>query len=271
MFQSIATPKAFRTVLTAAIVTLFATSCSKKDMQATETPAEVTTATSAQEIEELRQFVISTTGEDAVTYTAASKEFIIAGDAAMSLEDAKAQLKKFNETELAGTAAGVQHRRSYYVVAPAKAIAVKIYADRTVPAVWITALDKAIANWNAAGSKLKITRITTPTGANTTVKGVNNGGNGVLAVANYPDYNSNAGKFVTINTYYNSLSASKQIFAITHELGHTYGFGHTNSTYGTLVPGSPNVDPNSIMNAVCLNWSAFTAYDLQAIRTVYPK
>jgi hypothetical protein len=271
MFQSIATPKPLRFILAASFAALMATSCSKKDLQAPETPAEVSTATSAQQIEELRQFVISSTGENSVSYTATTKEFIIGGDGVMPLEDAKEQLKKFNTTELEGTAAGMQHRRSFYVVAPAKAVAVKIFADATVPAVWLTALDKAIANWNASGSKLVISRTTTPSLANTTVKGVNNGGNGVLATANYPDYNSNAGKFITINTFYNSLAASKQIFAITHELGHTYGFGHTNSTYGTLVPNSPNADPNSIMNAVCLNWSAFTAYDLQAIRTIYPK
>ncbi len=34
---------------------------------------------------------------------------------------------------------------------------------------------------------------------------------------------------------------------------------------------TPNTDPNSIMNSVCLNWTAFTTYDLLAIRTIYPR
>ena len=254
----------------AASLTLAAVSCQKQDLQSGNATPVVSEATSAAQIAALRDFVASSTGESEVSYNATTKDFIIAGDGVMSLEDAKAQQKKFNETELSGTATGMQHRKSFYSVAPAKAVSVKIFADATVPAVWLTALDKAIVNWNAANSKLVISRTTTASLANTTVKGVNSGANGVIATANYPDYNSNAGKFVTINTNYNSLSASMQLFAITHELGHTYGFGHTNSTYGTLVPGSPNSDPNSIMNAVCLNWTAFTAYDLAAIRTVYP-
>jgi hypothetical protein len=263
------TPRIANLIL-AASLSIAAISCQKQDLKSAET--EVTTeATSAAQVTELRQFVATTTGESDVTYNAATQNFIIAQDAIMSLVDAKEYFNKSQNGELSGTAAGAQHRKSYYTVAPTKAVAVKIFADATVPAVWLAALDQAIINWNATGSKLYITRVTSASLANTTVKGVNNGANGVLATANYPDYNSNAGKLVTINTYYNTLAASKQVFAITHELGHTYGFGHTNSTYGTLVPGTPDVDPNSIMNAVCLNWTAFTAYDLQAIRTVYPK
>ncbi|MDB5195744.1 MAG: hypothetical protein JWP88_114 [Flaviaesturariibacter sp.] len=266
--QQLTNKSRFATLLVAAAFISFgATSCSKADVAA---PA------AGENTEELRQFIVSTTGEHNVSYDAASQDFLIdGGDSRMSLEDAKAHFKAAGSTTAlgGGTASteGIQHRKSYYAVAPAKAIAVKIYANPTVPAVWMAALDKAIANWNAAGSKLSITRVNYAGAGIMNVVGANSGATGVVATTYYPDANSNVGKSCTINTNYNYLSAGQQIFAITHELGHAFGFGHTNSTYGTLVTGTPDADPNSIMNSVCLNWTAFTAYDLQAIRTVYPK
>ncbi|GAA4339932.1 M57 family metalloprotease [Flaviaesturariibacter amylovorans] len=262
-----------------ALLALAATSCSKSDAPApaaaaAEAPAApaAPVSLSAERAELLRQFLVQTSGEQNVTWSAATGAFMIDGDVAMPLDEVEAHYAQ-KDAPQQGTARteGVQHRKSYYLVTPVKAATVKIYADGTVPAVWKAALDRAIANWNATGSKLYITRITTPTGANTTVTAANTGGTGTIAVANYPDYLSNPGRKITINTYYNYLAAGLQTFAMTHELGHTYGFGHTNSTYGTLVPGSPNSDSYSVMNSVCKTWSSFSTYDLLAIRTVYPK
>ncbi|TCJ12589.1 hypothetical protein EPD60_15075 [Flaviaesturariibacter flavus] len=253
----------------AALIAIAAPSCKKSDVAA---PAESSVATPAapaqvsnDEVRTLTAFVATSTGENNVTWDAAAGHFVIDNDAAMSLEDARGYYAQRTQ------GAQTEHRRSYYAVAPTKAPYVKVYADATVPAVWVAALDKAIANWNAAGSKLQITRVSANTTGAVAVKGINNGGNGVIATTYYPDYNSNPGKSCTINTYYNYLSAGQQVFAITHELGHAFGFGHTNSTYGTLVAGTPNTDGQSIMNSVCLTWSAFTTYDLLAIRTVYPR
>ncbi|RYY99990.1 MAG: hypothetical protein EOO11_03150 [Chitinophagaceae bacterium] len=269
--------KAFKPALLAfaALVAFAAPSCTKSEVSApvAEAPAApATPAVSAERAETLRQFIMSTTGEASVSWSAATAEFVIDGDATMSLQEAEAHYAQKDAVEQ-GTAQteNVQHRKSYYLVTALKASTVKIYADASVPAVWKAALDRAIANWNSTGSKLYITRITTPTGANTTVTAANSGGTGTIAVANYPDYLSNPGRKITINSYYNYLAAGLQTFAITHELGHTFGFGHTNSTYGTLVPGSPNSDSYSVMNSVCKTWSAFSTYDLLAIRTVYPK
>ncbi|RYZ23038.1 MAG: hypothetical protein EOO16_06550 [Chitinophagaceae bacterium] len=255
----------------AALIAFAAPSCKKSDVVA---PAEADVAAPAtvaavqvsdEEARTLSAFIASTTGETNVTWNAAAGHFVIDNDAAMTIEDARAYYAQRSQ------GAQTEHRRSYYAVAPTKAPYVKVYADATVPAVWIAALDKAIANWNAAGSKLQVTRVSANTTGAVWVKGVNNGGNGVIATTYYPDYNSNPGKSCTINTNYNYLSSGQQVFAITHELGHAFGFGHTNSTYGTLVPGSPNTDTQSIMNSVCLSWTSFTTYDLLAIRTVYPR
>jgi hypothetical protein len=260
----------------AALLAFAAPSCKKSDVSAPAATATEATAPAAsvslsdEEARTLTAYLSATTGEQNVTWDAAAGNFVIDNDAAMSLEDARSYYASREQLGAASTE-NTQHRRSYYLVAASKATTVKVYADATVPAVWLAALDRAIANWNAAGSKLFITRVTSNTTGAVWVKGVNNGATGVIATTYYPDYNSNPGKSCTINTNYNYLSASLQIFAITHELGHAFGFGHTNSTYGTLVPGTPNSDGYSVMNSVCQNWNAFTSYDLQAIRTIYPR
>jgi hypothetical protein len=253
--------------LFAAFVMFAATSCKKTDVAAEVAPATENT-------DELVQFIKTTTGETNVTYNSASRNFVIDNDAMMSLEDAKAHFKQYNENgQQLGNASteSIQHRKSYYSVAPAKAVAITIFADASVPAVWKTALDQAIVNWNNSGSLIKVTRVTTRLSTSMLITSVNNGANGVIATAYYPDYNSNVGRSCTINSNYNYLSNGYQVFALTHELGHAFGFGHTNSTYGTLVPGTPDSDGYSVMNSVCKNWSAFSSYDLLAIRTIYPK
>ncbi|RYD92507.1 MAG: hypothetical protein EOP50_12605, partial [Sphingobacteriales bacterium] len=228
----------------AAFLTLAATSCKKAEVAAPESETTVA-ATTSSEIDQLTAFLRSSTGEDNITFNAATQNFVIAGDAEMSLSDAR-------QHQAAGQGAQTEHRKSYYSVARNKANVIKVYVDGTVPAVWRTAVDKAIANWNASGSYLYISKSTTYAAGMLKVTAVNNGATGVIATTYYPDYSGSVGKSCTINTNYNYLSAGLQVFAITHELGHAFGFGHTNSTYGTLIPGTPNTDGNSIMNSVCL-------------------
>jgi hypothetical protein len=58
---------------------------------------------------------------------------------------------------------------------------------------------------------------------------------------------------------------------LTHELGHSIGFTHTDGTYGNLVPNTPETDPNSVMNSFVLPWNGFTPYDIAAVNTIYPR
>lgn len=172
-------------------------------------------------------------------------------------------------TELpTGNAASTQ-RKSFYSIARSKASTITLYVDATVPAVWVTALDKAIVNWNNSNSLLKISR-TTSTSARIKVS-TKYEASGVVATAAYPDYNGNPGKSIVINTYHNGMDASQKLFAITHELGHNFGFTHTDGTYGNIIGGTPTSDPNSVMNSRVLSWTSFTSYDLKAVQTIYPR
>jgi hypothetical protein len=204
---------------------------------------------------------------DKVEYLKNEKEFVVDGDAIVSLQDAKA---RFSDKGVAGAVNGATQMHYNYLINSSRVNTIKIYADATVPAMWIAALDSAIANWNGSGSNVHMERITTSTGATTKVTTTHTAST-TAATADYPDARGNAGAKITINTYQNNLSAAKKVFAITHELGHTLGLSHTNGTYGSLINGTPASDPNSVMNSVCLNWAGFTSYDLQAIRILYPK
>ena len=106
--------------------------------------------------------------------------------------------------------------------------------------------------------------------ANVIVNTTNNTGS-TIATGYYPNSAGDPGKYVTINTYYNAMSHDYKVFALTHELGHVCGFTHTDGTYGSIIPGTPELDPNSVMNSFVLPWSGFTNFDLSAIRTIYPR
>jgi hypothetical protein len=252
------------TVKVAFILALFVAfqSCKKSDVQ------DTTPATGSYDIASLQQSVSNSLGAPAesVVYNKELKQFVIEEDSYVTLEDAQ---RRFGNEGVASGANGVAQRKHFYLIQPTKVSAIKIYADATVPAIWLTALDSAIASWNRAGSKVKMERIYTTTGATTRVT-TNYVASSTIASAAYPDYYGNPGNKMTINTYQNGLAVAKKRFAITHELGHTIGFGHTNSTWGYAVTGTPATDSYSIMNSTVLNWTAFTTWDLLAVKYLYP-
>lgn len=271
-------------------VILLMASCKKTDVQQEEKTV------SPERIETLRSSVAASIGANvnAVQYNASSKSFIVANDAMISLEDAD---KRFPETtDVKPSSSGTEQRVYTYTVARTNASNISFYVDATVPSIWVSALDQAIANWNSTNSLVFMKRVTTTT-TTTTTGGTGNGkgkkgsttttsstpsynvlvtttydaNTSMIAQAYYPEYTGTAGKQVTINTYYNSLSTAQKIFAMTHELGHSIGLTHTDQTYGNLIPGTPEVDANSVMNSFVLSWVGFTPYDITAVKTVYPK
>ncbi|MER3499576.1 MAG: hypothetical protein C4308_13580, partial [Chitinophagaceae bacterium] len=114
------------------------------------------------------------------------------------------------------------------------------------------------------------TTTTTTISADVVANSFNDNTTSTIAQAYYPLSTGAPGNQININLHYTYLSSSYRVFALTHELGHIVGFTHTDQTYGNLIAGTPDVDPSSVMNSVCLSWVGFTNYDLTAFRTVYP-
>lgn len=81
--------------------------------------------------------------------------------------------------------------------------------------------------------------------------------------------------------YAGSYSYAKQVWIMTHELGHNIGLGHTDLGFGTLVPNTPPSDPASVMNSggffggcqpiiQAPDWAGLSTYDQAAVRYLYP-
>ena len=279
-------------ILSVLAVALLGQSCKKTDLQQEE-------ALTPESLQQLKEFVASSTGLPVaeVQYNATGKYFVAGKDGKISLADAKLRL----DNEIVTATDVTSKQRTYmYTVTPTNVANITIYADNTVSAEWIAALDQSIANWNSTNSRVFMKRVTattttTTTGGTTTgpkkkrtgttttttttsipsynilVTTMYDNATSTVAQAYLPGYYGTVGHEVTINTAYNYLSASYKTFTLTHELGHAIGFTHTDGTYGDLVPGTPETDPNSVMNSFVLPWNGFTSYDVLAVTTVYPK
>jgi hypothetical protein len=224
-----------------------------------------------------------------VEYNTSKKYFLAGKDILISLSDARTRLKN---TEISTPGVNGGNQRVYsFTVSRSNVSNISIYADSQVPADWLSALDQAIANWNSTNSYVYMKRVTATTTTTTSGKGkkkttvtttaippynilvttLYDASTSMVAQAYLPYSTGTTGNEVDINTYYNYLSSSYKAFALTHELGHSIGFTHTDQTYGSLIPGTPVTDANSVMNSIVLPWSGFTPYDLVAVTTIYPK
>ena len=164
-----------------------------------------------------------------------------------------------------------EQRRNTYIVSNTYNTNVKLYIDAAVPSNWRTAIQGAVNNWNAVnGTRLGMSIVTSQSGSHCRIFMGNETANWI-ARAYLPASNGRPGVSVEINAYYNTLAANQKLFAITHELGHTIGFHHTNQTSGIYIPGTPQTDANSVMNSFVLPWNGFTAGDVLATQILYPQ
>lgn len=161
-----------------------------------------------------------------------------------------------------------------------RTIRVNLAAVQAENVGWANATRAAMANWSSANGA----DITLVEGlpADMTIS-FDNDANFVwpctVAEGSFPIAGA-PGPTVRINRLYAaSYTAGQQTWIMTHELGHNLGLAHTNSSDGTLIPGTPNSDAGSVMNSgaafpgcppAAPAWSAFSNGDLLAARTLYP-
>ncbi|SHG43110.1 M57 family metalloprotease [Pedobacter caeni] len=205
-------------------------------------------------------------------------KFILDKDIVISAEEVATRIK--NET--APGSPQTEHWRHNYIVKNPYHKNIRLYIEPNVPLDWKTAVQGAISNWNNMdGNGLNIElgmSISGSASASDTRVFMGYENADWIARAYLPTSNGRPGVSIEINSKYNGLISSEKLFAITHELGHTIGFNHTDQNVGIFIQGTypwqttpPLVDPNSVMNSVVLSWNGFTTGDVQATKILYPR
>jgi hypothetical protein len=141
---------------------------------------------------------------------------------------------------------------------------------------WAQAVRNAIADYNAAGSRIHMSE---GTPADITYSSISSFGDpNTIAQASWPS-GGKPGATITIARNWDGLTAGQKELTMVHELGHTIGLRHDNAQQlegdagigAHLVPGTNPQDANSVMQAFLngRSWSGFSQYDLIALRWLY--
>lgn len=163
---------------------------------------------------------------------------------------------------------------------------VSIAVDNSFPnAAWrqkvISATQAAISNWNNISScRINITynEEFTP---DIMIRYNPSFANGEYGLGSWPE-NCQPGPSIELNSQSETMTDSRLVYVITHEIGHNFGFMHTDlgNFNNFLAPYSPESDPQSIMNSGPFagltpdpnsipQWNSFSEWDLSASRAVY--
>lgn len=163
---------------------------------------------------------------------------------------------------------------------PARVRTIKVdLSDLASEPDWQAAARRAMANWNGiAGSA--VTMVEDSVTADITVI-FEDMPVTTLGSASWPyqaTTGGGPGPIIRINTDHLAITDSRKDRLLTHELGHTIGFRHTDwqaqgeSATGlgaVTVPGTSGSDSGSVMNAGGQAWTGFTASDERAAITMY--
>lgn len=241
--------------------------CSTDDNK--EIEKKIMTGQEASEISQLRSFLSTSMKTDItkIIYDLDMGGFIIDGDVLMTLEDARDRYNYSNSKNTSKTSQNVDT----YIMTPEVAASVKVYVSPEVPSEWKIAISEAINNWNTANTSISITTENIKSNSTIVLESWNGGSSKSIAYASMPSFNGQPGKLISINTYYNYLSASTKISVIMHELGHSFGLKHTNLSEGSLIPCTSSSDIDSVMHSIAGDWiNGFSYYDKVAISILYP-
>lgn len=142
------------------------------------------------------------------------------------------------------------------------------------------ALDIALTKYNDIESSLRFVRVNTAADADIVITNENvdpnNPNSNAIGSSHFPFSWGAPGNSIAIDEnemeWRNITSIVNFTFVIMHELGHTIGLTHTDdTTFGTLISGTPTSDGYSIMNSEGgASTTTFSANDIIAIQKLYP-
>jgi hypothetical protein len=185
----------------------------------------------------------------------------------------------FSSADLAGLRAAplakTSQRQSTPISSPAPhKVTVTIHSSMSD---WAGYVSQAVNEWNSVHSRLHLTLV--PSGGNIVVysdtslscpagfRNLADGVGGIAAVA----AGGSPGFATCINKDSPALTNDPiRVMTVTHELGHTIGFHHTNTNSGTLIPGTPVTDNLSLMGTSGSPGRVLSAEDVKALEIMYP-
>lgn len=145
--------------------------------------------------------------------------YLVEGDIVITNED----LNATPDRKLIRVGDEEQYRTTNTVTGLPRTISIRV--NSTLPARYITAVDGAIARYNALGLLLTFTRVTS--GGNIVINPEPSGA-GYLASAGFPTSSGNPYGSVLVNrSYLDTWNINTVISIITHEVGHCIGYRHT--------------------------------------------
>ncbi|QXU43059.1 M57 family metalloprotease [Pedobacter sp. D749] len=260
------------------IILIFLTSCSKRDSQIDNIITN--------DVLGIREKV-ALLGFDTTNMIINNKIIVVEGDIVLTKDNLiKATPRQATSVDLSNGGYPINYSRHRDL---------KYYIDPTLSS-WVTGIESAFNNYIGLSEvNLRFTRTLNVNEADLRIEqGLSpSSPSGAVADAYFPS-NGLIGFRIGVNTSFSSLSDSQKTFVISHEVGHTIGFRHTNwfatesangvnngITVGAYtIPGTPNSgnnpDPNSVFNSGAglqqvPNWTNFSSFDLAALKTLYPR
>lgn len=172
---------------------------------------------------------------------------------------------------------------TYGLINPEKTLEIKVkisdsFSNSGLDKEWRDAINRAIQIWSSTESSIRITLVNTSDYDILIGKYYNTLSSKVIAHGEFPR-NGKPGSMIEINYSFNkTLSSSEKTFTMVHEFGHNLGFRHTDWRTKEIIEspayhinGTPEVDPNSVMNSTVADWKGFSNYDIIAIKKLYPR
>lgn len=169
-----------------------------------------------------------------------------------------------------------KQRRASIIVSDAYRFDIKVFIKRGVQQIWKEAVRSAVQDLNGITNQLKFRVVNNANNANIKVSMFDHNDDNVGAQARLPLGDGKPGNIVEINSN-NRLSSgnvgenvpgsqSVRKNVIIHELLHTVGLFHTDSSDGSLISGTPDFDSGSLMNAAPLNFIVNSGGQITGVR-----
>lgn len=260
--------------LLVALMILVLGSCSKKEVTHQENTQEQT-----EELDEKDPLVrlILAEGFNKKSIVAYKDRYVVGGDIIFFKKDYES-LPRTPQTE---------QTQTHFIVSRDYRSNVKIFLHSGFTNVSLdAALNAAIAAYNAVGSTIQFTRVTSAAAADIEISRNDFLGANICGQGTYPLPDGKPGRSLYISesvlVNYSITSDSQLTFLLAHEIGHCIGFRHTNwqqlgegpgdiEAGAINIPGTPLTDANSVMNGGTCGflWNGFSAFDAVALNNLY--